>query len=84
MSLNIGKPCPQFTTTLDELKDKFSSTIFSVAVNGLMGVSASFLEKIWHISPEQPAYAVDRNSQHNRQSADGVLSRHFSTNDRML
>ena len=27
---------------------------------------------------------IERNSQHNRQSVDGMLSRHFSTNDRML
>ena len=58
LSMAIGSmststsPCPLFTTTLDELEDKFSSTISSVAANGLRGVSASFLEKIWHISPE--------------------------------
>ena len=76
--------CILFSTSYDELDNKFSSSISSLSANNSKGVSPEFLEKIWCITPEQASDAITRNSQHNRQSTEGMLSRHFSTNDRML
>ena len=76
--------CALFSNVYNELDNKFSSNVSSLSANNPKGVSPEFLEKIWCITPEQASDAITRNSQHNRQSAEGMLSRHFSTNDRML
>ena len=76
--------CPLFTTTLDELESEFESEIAAVDVSSPSGVTPEFLSKIWSVSPRQAEDIVDQNTQLNRQSSEGQLSRQFSTNDRML
>ena len=76
--------CPIFTSTLDDLESKFQSTISAVDVDTPNGVSPDFLKKIWSITEDQARNVVLQNTQLNRQSADGLLARQFSTNDRML
>ena len=65
--------CPLFSTTLSKLEDRFNSQIYSGSANNQKGESLLFLKKIWGISPEQASGAIERNSQHNRQSVDGML-----------
>ena len=48
------------------------------------GVSPDFIKKIWSIYDEEAAGVVQHNTQLNKQTGDGLLSRQFSTNDRML
>jgi len=47
-------------------------------------ISFDFLSKIWNISEDLASKVLDQTTQLNRQGADNDLSRHFSTNDRML
>ena len=47
-------------------------------------VSSDFLSKIWNISEDMASKVLNQTTQLNRQGADNDLSRHFSTNDRML
>ena len=76
--------CPIFTTTLDEDESNFQSSISAVDVDTPNGVSPDFLKKIWSITDDQARNVVLQNTQLNRQSADGLMARQFSTNDRML
>ena len=84
-SMVVGDPsCQLFSNSFKELEERFKSEISSITAKHPKGVSPEFLEKIWSIMSDQATGAVELNSQHNRQSADRMLSRHFSTNDRML
>ena len=47
-------------------------------------VSAEFLSKIWNIKNDEASKCLKQNTQLCRGGADNDLSRHFSTNDRML
>ena len=47
-------------------------------------VSAETLSKIWSIDNATAKAVIEQNTQLLRQNADNDLSRHFSTNDRML
>ena len=76
--------CPLFTTKLDELESEFESEIAAVDVTSPKGVTPEFISKIWSVSQREAEDIVEQNTQLNRQSADGLLSRQFSTNDRML
>ena len=76
--------CSLFITLFEELEKRFTSHISSITAKLARGVSPKFLEKIWSISNQQATDTVERNSRNNRHSDDGILSRHFSTNDRML
>ena len=62
----------------------FESEISGVRGGDTTGVDPDFLKKIWHITDEQAKGVVERNTQLNRQTNEGLLSRQFSTNDRML
>ena len=48
------------------------------------GVKKEVLAKLWSITEDAAAKAIEHNTQLNRLSADNSLSRHFSTNGRML
>ena len=76
--------CPLFLTSFDELEDVFTSDIHSVAANTPTGVTPDFLKKIWSVTNEQAQNVISANTQLNRQSTNTSLSRHFTTNDRML
>ena len=48
------------------------------------GVTADFLSKIWHVKHDDAANAIDQSTQLCRRGKDNPLSKHYSTNDRML
>ena len=73
-----------FITHFDELETLFSAEISSMCANKSNSVSPEFLSKIWCIDNGLASDALTLNSHLNRQSGDTSLSRHFSTNDRML
>ena len=73
-----------FTTTLDNLEYGFLSEISALEAGTPTGTKPEFLKIIWAISDKESNAVVEANTQLNRQSNDGELSRHFSTNDRML
>ena len=75
---------PLFIGTLDDLDDRFTSNVSSVTTDQPVGVSPSFLKKVWSISDKEANAVIKKNTQLNRQSNDGLLSIHFSTNDRMM
>ena len=75
---------PLFTTTLDNLENEFLSEISALEAGTPTGTKPEFLKRIWAISDKESNAVVEANTQLNRQSNDGELSRHFSTNDRML
>ena len=77
-------PCPLFTGTLDEFESQFHSEISSLEMEKVTGVTPDFLSKIWSVSDEQAKDIVDLNTQLNRVPNEGMLSKQFSTNDRML
>ena len=76
--------CPLFTGSINDLENEFSSVVSGVEAMESSGVSPSLLEKIWSISHKEATAVIDSTTQLNRQPNDGLLSRHFSTNDRML
>ena len=84
-SSTIGEPtCPLFTTTLDDLEDLFQSDVSSMEAHSSKGVTPDFIKNIWSVSSDEATDILKANTQLNRQSNDGLLSRQFSTNDRML
>ncbi len=48
------------------------------------GVTAQYLNKVWWILHEDAVKTLDVPLQLNKQSIDALLSKRFSTNDRML
>ena len=77
-----------FFTTVDDLEEQFSKEV-SVAVSAAhadmaKGVKKEVLAKLWSITEDNASDAIEHNTQLNWQNADNSLSRHFSTNDRML
>ena len=89
-SVGIGS----LSTYLDGTSDLFEPIL--THVDSLLGqintaqasksgtVSAEFLSKIWNIKPDLAMKAIDQTTQLCRKGADNELSRHYSTNDRML
>ena len=75
---------PFITHNLDELEDHFTANVSSMSAGAANTISPDFLSKIWTIDEDLAAATLDQNSHLNRQSGDTSLSRHFSTNDRML
>ena len=71
-------------THLDELEKQFSAQISSAKAGQSNSISPTFLSKIWSINESQAKGAIDSNTHLNKQSGETSLSRHFSTNDRML
>ena len=81
---DCDKDCPLFTTTLDDLEAELQAELSAVDVESPSGVTPEFLRKIWSISDNEAQGVVQHNTQLNRQTGEGMLSRQFSTNDRML
>ena len=91
-----GVPCNLFNDpiggTIDELRELLSDVIDAdmiakieaIKVSNARGVSKEFLSKIWVVSEHLAQGAIDQNTQLSKHHADNSLSRHFSTNDRML
>ena len=75
---------PDDSYQLDDLEKKFSAQISSAKAGKLKSISPTFLSKIWSINESQAQGAIDSNTHLNKQSGETSLSRHFSTNDRML
>ena len=84
-----------FTTSLNELEQSLSDIVAPQHMNQIMtsvgalagkskGVSADKLSKLWLISDKLAAGAIDQNTQLCKHNADNIMSRQFSTNDRML
>ena len=76
--------CSLFTTTLDDLECLFRSDISSMEAHSSKGVTPDFIKKIWSVSSDEASDILKANTQLNRQSNEGFLSRQFTTNDRML
>ncbi len=92
--------CPLFAkpvcTTLDDLENSLSDVLDSEQVNVVMarvsaaqasrskGLTKEQLSKLWLVSEKLADSAIDRNTRLCRQNADNTLSRHFTSNDRML
>jgi hypothetical protein len=71
--------------TLAELFDDATmAKIAAVQASKNQGVSKEMLSKIWMVSDDLAQGAIDHNSQLCKHHADNSLSRHFTTNDRML
>jgi hypothetical protein len=61
-----------------------TSSIHSTSASKPHSISADHLSKIWNIKPDLAKKAINQTTQLYRQGANNHLSRHFSTNDRML
>ena len=85
-----------FITYMDDLEETLSDLVSPEHMDSLMasissvarkskGISADKLFKLsWLITEELADGAIDHNTQMCRHSADNIMSRQFSTNDRML
>ena len=70
---------------LDENQIKLiESEIASLHATRSKGVSKETLSKIWLVSEDLAQGAIDRNTQLVRHSSENIMSRQYSTNDRML
>ena len=67
----------------DELK-YVEAKVSSTQASRSKGVTKEFLSKLWLIPENLAQEAIARNTQLRRQSQDNPLSRHYTTNDRML
>ncbi len=75
--------CP-FHTNLEDLENRFSANVSSTTAKPPNKLSPTFLSKIWSIHETLAQGALDNNTHLNKQSGDNSLSRHYTTNDRML
>ena len=84
-----------FVTHMDDLEESLSDLVSPEHMESLMasissiagkskGISADKLSKLWLITEKLADGAIDQNTQMCRHSADNIMSRQFSTNDRML
>ena len=64
--------------------EKVNSIVSAINAGKPSGPSASTLSKLWLVFEPLAKGALDQNTQLCRQSADNIMSRQFSTNDRML
>ena len=80
-------------TSMDELEqslsslldeDQLSAVISTVSANQSKYVTLDMLSKLWLIKEDLAKGAIDQNKQLCRHGSDNIMSRHFSTNDRML
>ena len=69
---------------MDKLEGIYTSIVSRVEVKALSGVQPSYLKKFWSISDKEANKVLKSNTQLNRQPIDSLLSRHFSTNNRVL
>ena len=80
MKISLGTTSTQETTCpLFATNPKVSST-----ASKPNGVTPAFLAKIWHIKHDEAVNTLKQSSQVQHQGSGNALSRHFSTNDRML
>ena len=75
--------CDLFQPINDYIKD-FTSKIDSAMASKPKTISPEFLSKIWHIKPDLATKVLNQTTQLQRQGVNNELSRHYSTNDRML
>ena len=84
-----------FITSLDDLEKSLSDLVAPEHMDTLMasvgavagksnGVSADKLSKLWLITEKLAEGAIDQSTQLCKHNADNIMSRQFSTNDRML
>ena len=78
---------------MDELEHSLSSILDSDQVNAVIAtvssnhskrVNPKLLSKLWHINTDLAKGALDQNTQPCRHNSDNIMSRQFSTNDRLL
>ncbi len=67
----------------DQLEDVMA-TISAAEAGKPTGITPERLSKLWFVSEKLAQGAIDQNTQLCRHNADNILSRQFSTNDRML
>ena len=67
-----------------QLDDEVTPLVSGVKGKRPTAVSAEFLSKIWDIKPDLAQKAIDQTTQLYRHGEDNLLSKHYSTNDRML
>ena len=75
---------PSFHDIIDKVSLPSGYMNVSATASTPSGVSAEFLSKIWHVKQEEAEKAIQQSTQLCRQGFENGLSRHFSTNDRML
>ena len=64
--------------------DQVNAVIATVSVNQSKGANPELLSKLWNINTDLAKGALDQNTQLCRHGSDNIMSRQFSTNDRML
>lgn len=67
-----------------DVMERVNAILSAIDVDKPKGVDAARLAKLWMISEPLAEKALEQNTQLCRQNADNTLSRHVSTNDRML
>jgi hypothetical protein len=99
-NISDNNECPLFqgpsVTTLDDLEtvldrivdpsqmNEVKSVISAIHASKSKGPTPNDLSKLWLISEPLAKGAIEQNTQLCRHNADNSLSRHFTTNDRML
>ena len=84
-----------FTTSMNNLEESLKDVMDSGEVSSVMasiqsvasapkGVKAPKLSKLWLVTEKLAEAAIEQNTQLCRHSQDNILSRQFSSNDRML
>ena len=73
-----------YSLHLTILRNSFPRNFSAAYADVAKGMKKEILAKLWSITEDTASGAIEHNTQLNRQSADNSLSRHFSTNDRML
>ena len=68
----------------DEDMKKVAAQVYVVHASNKQCVTKQYLSKIWFANEELAKGATEQNTQLLKHNADNNLSRHFSTNDRML
>lgn len=68
----------------DELERLFSCEVSSADAAKAKKITPKLLSKIWCINEKLAEETINKNSHLNKQSAENLLSRQYSTNDRML
>jgi hypothetical protein len=75
--------CDLFEPTFSPVSTH-KATLHSIQASHPSHLTPQFLSKIWNIKTDLASKTLDQTTQLNRQGGDNELSRHFSTNDRML
>ena len=86
MKMSIGSTCLSRRTEECELfySDESDIKISTVTIDSQATITPETLAKLWMIDEKLAKSSIAKNSHLNRKGASNDLSKHFSTNDRML